>query len=434
MNLTPSLKLKAAAELERRKRWRVRFYGSNALAMVANEKEVLISGPAGTGKSTAWLHRMHNDARNYPLSRQLVLRETRVSLTTSGLVTFENFVLGRDNPLVTNGPSRAHRDSYVYPNGSEIVIGGLDNPTKYMSTDYDRIFFQEAIEGQLAAWEELTTRLRNGRLPVQQLVADTNPSYPDHWLKARCDNGQTRLIQASHQDNPRWFDHELNEWTPEGLAYIDTLQNLSGVRRMRLFEGKWVQAEGVVYDNFDETLNVTELAEYDPSKPVIWGMDDGYAYGQGPGTASYHPRVILFAQEDGRGGVRVFDEYSATQEMEEKTIQNALEKGYPAPEVVYLDSSAAQLKGRLWAMGMYVVGSTHPVHEGIKNMRRMICDGNGVRLLQIHPRCKQFIGELLKYQYDDKSTASKVGERTPLKLNEHHCDSARYMIWHLRYD
>lgn len=434
MNLTPSLKVRAAAELERRRRAAYQLYGSNLEAYTSTDKEVLISGPAGTGKSTTWLKRMHDDARNYPRSRQLILRETRVSLTTTGLVTFENYVLGPDNPLVVNGPSRAHRDSYKYPNGSEIVVGGMDNPTKHMSSDYDRIFFQEAIEGTLNGWESLTTRLRNGRLPVQQLVADTNPSYPDHWLKARCDAGVTRMIRGRHEDNPRWFNHETGEWTLEGIEYIDTLKKLTGVRGLRLFGGEWVQAEGVVYDNFDEELNKTELAEYDPSKPVIWGMDDGYAYGQGPGTASYHPRVILFAQEDGRGGVHVFDEYVATQEMEEKTIQNALEKGYPAPISIYLDSSAAQLKGRLWNMGLFVVPSTHPVHEGIKNMRRIICDGNGVRLLLIHPRCTQFIGELLKYQYDENSNAAKVGERTPLKLNDHLADAARYLLWHLRYD
>lgn len=434
MNSTPLVKLKAAAELERRKRSRVQFYGSNLAAQSANEKEVLISGPAGTGKSTAWLHRMHNDARNYPLSRQLILRETRVSLTTSGLVTFETFVLGRDNPLVTNGPSRAHRDSYVYPNGSEIVIGGLDNPTKYMSTDYDRVFFQEAIEGQLAAWEELTTRLRNGRLPVQQLVADTNPSYPDHWLKARCDSGQTRMIQAYHEDNPRWFNHETGEWTPEGDAYLGTLDSLTGIRYMRLRKGLWVQGEGVVYDNFDEALNVTDTAEYDPSKPVYWGMDDGYAYGQGPGTLSYHPRVVLFVQEDGRGGITVFNEYNATQELEEETIRKCLEAGYPAPDQVYLDSSAAQLKGRLWAQGMYVVPSTHEVLEGVKNVRRMVCDANGQRLIRIHPRCKNLIAEFQKYEYDANSTVAKVGERRPKKLDDHNLDAIRYYCHHLRYD
>jgi PBSX family phage terminase large subunit len=434
MSYAQSAKVKAAAELELRDRAMRGLYGSNLEAYLSTEKEVLLTGPAGTGKSTTWLKRMHDDARNYPRSRQLILRETRVSLTTTGLVTFEDYVLGPDNPLVVNGPSRAHRDSYKYPNGSEIVVGGMDNPTKHMSSDYDRIFFQEAIEGTLNGWESLTTRLRHGCLPVQQIVADTNPSYPDHWLKARCDSGLTRLIQAYHQDNPRWFNHKAGEWTEEGLAYLETLMALTGVRGLRLYKGLWVQAEGVVYDNFDEALNVTTDAEYDPSKPVNWAMDDGYAYGQGPGTLSYHPRVVLFVQEDGRGGITVFDEYNATQELEEKTIEHALERGYPTPESVYLDSSAAQLRGRLWAQGMYVVPSTHEVLEGVKNVRRMVCDANGVRLIRIHPRCRQLIGEFQKYEYDANSTVAKAGERRPKKLDDHNMDAIRYYCHHLRYD
>jgi PBSX family phage terminase large subunit len=428
-----SSKVRAAAELERRKRASIRFYGSNLEAMMSMDKEVITSGPAGTGKSTGWLQRIHIDARNYSLSRQLVLRETRASLTTSGLVTFEDFVLGRDNPLVTDGPSRAHRDSYRYPNGSEVVIGGMDNITKHMSTDYDRIFVQEAIEGSLTGWEELTTRLRNGRLPCQQLCGDTNPSYPDHWLKKRCDNGKTRMIIARHEDNPRWYNHDTETWTPEGLAYIETLDALTGARYWRLRHGKWTQAEGVIFDNFDEALNVTNEAEYNPTWPVIWGVDDGYAEGEGEGTASHHPRVVLMMNITPQGGLNVFYEYYKTRELSEDTVANVLELPYNRPDCAYVDSSAAELKTRLHMVDIPTVNATHKVSEGIKNLRRLMCDSNGVRLFKIHPRCTQLIREFNSYQYDARSTVSMVGEPKPLKVSDHGVDSARYAsraVWY----
>lgn len=426
MNLTPSLKVRAAAELERRRRAGVRFYGSNLEAMTSMDEEVLISGSAGTGKSRTWLERIHHDARNYPLSRQLILRKTRVSLTTSGLVTFEQHVLGADNPLVVNGPTPAHRESYKYPNGSVVVIGGLDNATRFMSTEYDRIFVQEAIEVELNEWESLTTRLRNGRLPVQQLVADTNPSFPDHWLKKRCDNGLTRMIFARHEDNPRLYNHDTGEWTEYGRDYIDRLDRLTGVRKERLRYGRWVQAEGVVYDNFDESLNVTTDAEYNPAWPVIWGVDDGYAEGEGVGTASYHARVVLMMNITPVGGLNVFYEYHRTRELSETTINNVLELPYNRPEAAYIDSSAAELKTRLHMVDIPTVNATHKVSEGIKNVRRLICDGNGVRLLKIHPRCSNLIRELNSYQYDMKSNVSNVGEPKVLKMNDDAADSLRY--------
>jgi predicted O-methyltransferase YrrM len=57
-----------------------------------------------------------------------------------------------------------------------IVVVGLDKAQKVMSSEYDVIFVQEAIELTVDDWEALTTRLRNGKISFQQLLADCNPS------------------------------------------------------------------------------------------------------------------------------------------------------------------------------------------------------------------------------------------------------------------
>ena len=77
--------------------------------------------------------------------------------------------------------------------------------------------------------------------------------------------------------------------------------------------------------------------------------------------------------------------------------------------------------------------ATHKVQEGIKNVRRLICDGQGVRLLRIHPRCKNLTSELQSYHYDDGSKVAVVGEQKPAKLDDHGPDCLRYMTWHLHY-
>jgi phage terminase large subunit len=86
-------------------------------------------------------------------------------------------VLPAGSPIAA-GASRRMRQAYHYPNGSEVVLGGLDKPSKVMSTEYDGIYVQEAIELYENDWESLTTRLRNGVVPFQQLIADTNPDAP----------------------------------------------------------------------------------------------------------------------------------------------------------------------------------------------------------------------------------------------------------------
>jgi hypothetical protein len=89
--------------------------------------------------------------------------------------------------------------------------------------------------------------------------------------------------------------------------------------------------------------------------------------------------------------------------------------------------------GRLWTLGMNTVGATHPVQEGIKNLRRMVCDGNGVRLFRIHPRCVNLNREMSSYRYDDDSIMANIGERKPLKVDDHGPDCARYGTFYLRY-
>jgi phage terminase large subunit len=115
-----------------------------------------------------------------------------------------------------HGPQRSHRQVYHFPNGSEVVVGGMDKPQKIMSSEYDFIYPQEAIELNEEDWESLTTRLRNGRVPYQQIVADTNPSHPRHWLKLRCDAGRCRLINTTHEDNPVLYDRAAGEMRSPG--------------------------------------------------------------------------------------------------------------------------------------------------------------------------------------------------------------------------
>jgi phage terminase large subunit len=236
--------------------------------------EVLLSGAAGTGKSLAAWSKLHTVCSLVPNVRCLALRKTRESLTESGLVTFESRVLPPDHPVLASGGQRRMRQCYSYPNGSVIVLGGMDKPSKIMSTEYDLIYVQEAIELNEADWESLVTRLRNGVLPYQQILADTNPDAPGHWLKKRCDGGRCELIQSCHEDNPGLFDGR--RYTPAGVAYLARLDALTGARKQRLRHGRWVQAEGVVYEGWSPSVHLCDRFEVPLDWPRYWAVDFGY--------------------------------------------------------------------------------------------------------------------------------------------------------------
>ena len=146
---------------------------------------MILSGPAGTGKTLSCLWKMKQCAENTPGFRGAIVRRTRVSLTTTGLVTFERDVLGLDHPLVIHGPRRGSRNTYRFPRGGDIEVLGLDHPSKLLSGDFDLIHVVQAEELEEDSWETLLTRLRNHVLPFQQVTGDCNPGNPKHWIKLR---------------------------------------------------------------------------------------------------------------------------------------------------------------------------------------------------------------------------------------------------------
>jgi len=95
-------------------------------------------------------------------------------------------------------------------------------------------------------------------LPFQQIIADTNPDTPTHWLRRRCDSGQMLLFESRHEDNPELWDRTVKRWTVRGAQYMAKLDALTGPRKDRLRYGRWVQAEGVVYNGWDRRLHLLD--------------------------------------------------------------------------------------------------------------------------------------------------------------------------------
>lgn len=239
------------------------------------DEEIVMEGPAGTGKTRAVLEKIVFCMMKYAGSRALIVRQTRESMTESVLVTLEEDVLPQGSPVLI-GPKRRFRGVYSFPNGSQLVVGGMDKPTKIMSTEYDVVGVFEATELSEESFENLTTRLRNYVIPYQQIIADCNPDIPQHWLNRRPKKtGMTRIL-SRHTDNPVLFDVKSNDWTDKGRQYLKKLDRLSGARRERLLKGIWAAQEGLVYENYDARIH--EITRFDI--PSAWRrirvIDFGY--------------------------------------------------------------------------------------------------------------------------------------------------------------
>jgi len=245
--------------------------------------ELILSGPAGTGKSRAALEKLHLVALRNGAFKGLMVRKTMKSLTESGLVTYREKVAAEAiecGHVKFFGGSLDKPPGWMYSNGAFIAVGGMDKPSKIMSTEYDIVFAQEATELEPADWEAIITRLRAGNLTYSQVIADCNPSTPFHWIKKRAQDGHIVMLESRHEDNPVYFDQLPDGsfvMTPAGHAYIEgKLDKLTGPRYKRLRLGQWVAAEGQIYEEWDDAHHLLKPFRIPKEWPRYWSIDFGY--------------------------------------------------------------------------------------------------------------------------------------------------------------
>lgn len=237
------------------------------------DPEIVLGGAAGTGKSRAALELLHLRLAKYPGSRAIMIRKTRKSMSETCMITYERKVLHDADQVRWSSQDQ----KYYYPNGSELVVCGMDKSSKVLSSEYDFAYANECTELALADWETVLSRLRNGVTPYQQIMGDCNPDAPTHWIVARARESKLRLVETRHEDNPVFYNHRKREWTEAGKSYVyGTLESLTGVRYKRLRLGQWAGAEGAVYEEFDREKHLVKWFKPPEHWETIWTIDFGY--------------------------------------------------------------------------------------------------------------------------------------------------------------
>jgi phage terminase large subunit len=211
-------------------------------AAPTRQREVLIEGPRGTGKTRAILEYVNVLCRAYPGIRVLWCRKTLKSLRESVQVIWEDIVLAGDRICIVGHGRRHSRAYYTYPNGSHIVLEGLEDSSRLKSSEWDIICIFEATEVSVTDWFELLPALRGERgAPYQQAIADCNPASKYHWLNKRAATDAMLRLKSKHKDNPSVTE-----------AYLDNLRSYTGTMRRRYYLGEWVSEEGLVWETYDE--------------------------------------------------------------------------------------------------------------------------------------------------------------------------------------
>lgn len=408
-----------------------------------HDPEVGIDGPAGTGKTFGILYFIHTLLLMYPGAKFLVARKYNTDLAGSALATYRDSVLDDDEGIHYFGGNKVKPAAYEYPNGSLLLVNGLDKPGKVKSMEFDGIYINEATECDIDDIEFCRMRLRKGKIPWQQLIMDFNPDAPTHFLNQRMNDGITTRLLSRHEDNPHYWDAVKQDWTEAGRKYVlGILGGLTGVRLARYRYGIWAAAEGTVYeDSWDRSRNVVKSFPIPLDWPRYMSVDFGYT----------NPFVCKWYALDPDGRAYCYRELYQTKKLVEehaKTIKHysrwGEKGGDPLPRAIIADHDAEGRATLERHLGLMTIPAYKAVSEGIQAVAsRLRPAGDGKpRLMYFRDALVEPDPELVKakkpkctieefdvYVWDTRQNM-KRGE-APMKENDHGMDTDRYFIAHL---
>lgn len=401
--------------------------------------EIIVSGPAGTGKSRACLEKVHGMLLANEHAKGLMVRKTMVSLRATALQTYKNDVAKEarsTNAVKWFGGSTEDPPGYRYrETGSFLGVAGMNEPTRIMSSEWDVIYVQEAIELSRLDWESLSTRLRNGQISFQQLIGDTNPSTPTHWIKQSANEGGLRLLESRHEDNPTLVRPD-GTYTVRGHQYLARLDKLTGARKLRLRNGLWVSAEGIIFEGWDEAVHLVDRFPIPDSWTRWWTIDFGYI----------HPFVLQCWAEDDDGRLYRYREIFMTGRLVEDHAKQILSIvrpdgvwAEPKPRAIICDHDAEGRATFERHVGMATVPAIKKVIEGLQvttsrfrvagdgkprlvYLRDSLVERDPELVLKMAPCCTE--EEIPGYVWAD------TAKEQPVKEGDDGCDATRYMVAH----
>lgn len=431
--------------------------GANFALGACRDLEVCLDGPAGTGKTFAALYKVHLILLHYPGAKALIARKSNTALAGSAIATYRDHILEPSEGVAYFGGNKIRPAAFEYPNGSVMVVTGLDKREKVRSWEFDIAYINEATECEEEDIEFVRMRLRHGKTGYHQLIMDCNPDAPEHWLNQRMESGKTTRLVSRHEDNPRYFDAATGEWTEAGREYIfGVLAGLTGVLYDRYCAGIWAAAIGAVYlGSWDRKRNVVKHFDIPKSWPRYLCIDFGYS----------HPFVCKWYAVDPDGRLYCYREIYKTKTLVEDHAKDILIKsGWfhllpanhpqhrsrpaddadPLPREVIADHDAEDRATFEAHSRLTVTKAKKTVRDGIQAVQaRLRPAGDGKpRFLYFEDclkerdeelaRTKRPVGSIAEFNvYVWKKGADGSQQEEPVKENDHGMDCDRYMIAHL---
>lgn len=420
------------------------FYGRNEDYSNLIAPESILAGPAETGKTYTGLHKLHRYCKATPNAKAVLVRKVKQSMYATVMQTWQNKILHSSDNVEPYGGEKAQW--YTYPNGARVYIVGMDDPSSILSGELDYAFVNQAEELGLEDWETLASRTTGRAGNAQKagltpwLGGDCNPGPPSHWILDRAKHNKLVKIDSRHEDNPVLYDQQTGEITEQGIRSMAVLDNLTGVRYLRLRKGLWVAAEGTVYeDDFNPDVHIVDTL---PELRTIYrAIDFGYT----------NPFVCLWAGEDYDGRLYVFREQYKTRMIVEDHAK--VINSYPESGETVCDHDAedrATLERHL-KPSINTLAAKKDIEAGIDAVRarlRVQADGKprlmflrnmliaaDENLLQAEGSRPPLstLDEFSVYTYAKDAAGKTNKKEKPIDKDNHGLDALRYLVMHVDF-
>lgn len=368
----------------------------------------IFEGPVRAGKSFISLLRWLEFCRTGPEGPLLICGRTDKTIKRNIILPLQDLVGNALSYSIGKG-------EVVLYNRLMYVVGANDERAegKIRGSEFAGALIDEATLIPESFFKMLLSRLS---VEGAQLFASTNPDSPYHWLKAE-------YIDREKDLNLKVFSFDIRDNPSLSESYIEELsKEYQGLWYKRYIQGKWVLADGAVYDFFDEKIHIIQMPQ---------SVADYYIVGIDYGTTNPCVFTLIGFCPGGYPNMWLEKEYyyDSKKELRQKSdyeyakdLQQFVE-GYNVKRI-YIDPSAASLRQELRRNGVYnLADAVNDVIPGIRFVGQLLTNGT----YKICANCTNTIKEYSNYLWDSK--ASQRGEDKPLKINDHAMDAQRYALY-----
>ena len=313
--------------------------------------------------------------------------------------------------------------------GARILLRNLDDPSKYMSSEFAGEFVEELTRCPETTFQDLRNRLRFPGVTEVKFMGASNPGGVGHgWVrkffvdKLADDPEQKRFsyVHANAYDN-KYINPD----------YIKQLESLPPKKRKAYLEGSWDIFEGQVFTEFNRNIHVINPIIPKPEHPRVAGIDWGFSAPTVLLVGALYPenfnglkftRLIIYREID---GTETTPEQWATI-FRRDIPELARIKFYGDPAMFNkLQDSAFSIADQFRKDGIYIQKSTNNRLTSVTTIHNWLSLApDGEPYMKITDNCRHLIKTIPEAMYDD-NVQEDIDRNW---ADDHWTDSARYLL------